>query len=290
MNDDRNLGSEPKSRGFAVPILFGVVLALVGANAITFVWLDGVKQEVAALRHAMVSEITKVQETATLGNSTSRQDLEKLRAELDAARKLTASATGQVRQEAQKHADEVARRLQEESARQQAQVASQLNEVREAANATNAKVSDVSTDIGNVRSEVASAKSELDKTISELKSVRGDQGVQSGLIATNARELAALRSLGDRNYYEFRIAKSKQFQKVGNVQVQLTKADVKKNKYTVQLIADDKKVEKKDKNTNEPVQFYLAGSRQPVELVVNEITKDQIAGYLATPKTLQARN
>jgi hypothetical protein len=120
--------------------------------------------------------------------------------------------------------------------------------------------------------------------------VRGDLGVQSGLIATNARELAALRALGESNYYEFRITKSKAFQKVGNVQLLLAKADVKKNKYTVQLIADDKKVEKKDKNTNEPVQFYLAGARQPAELVVNEIAKDQISGYLALLKTLQSRN
>jgi hypothetical protein len=137
---------------------------------------------------------------------------------------------------------------------------------------------------------VASTKTELEKTISELKSVRGDLGVQSGLIATNARELTALRALGDRNYYEFRIMKSKQFQKVGNVQLQLKKADMKRNKYTVDLIADDKKVEKKDKNTNEPVQFYLAGSRQPLELVVNEVTKDQISGYISAPKLMQARN
>jgi chromosome segregation ATPase len=291
MNEQKDVILEPKRKtGLAVPILFGIVLALVGANAVTFIWLDGVKQDLAALRQSMSAEIAKVQESATLGNSTSRQHLEKLRAELDQARQQTAATTGQVRKEALKHAEELARRIQEEQARQQAQVATQLSEVKEAANATQAKISDVSTDVGNVRSEVASTKSELEKTISELKSVRGDLGVQSGLIATNARELAALRALGDRTYYEFRIKKSKEFQKVGAVQVLLSKADFKKNKYTVQLIADDKKVEKKDKTTNEPVQFYLTGARQPVELVVNEIAKDQISGYLAVPKTLQARN
>jgi len=110
------------------------------------------------------------------------------------------------------------------------------------------------------------------------------------LIATNAKELAALRSLGQRNYYEFRLTKSKRFQKVGSVQIQLTKTDAKKNKYTIQVIADDKRVEKKDKNTNEPVQFYMADAHQPYEIVVNEIAKNQIAGYLSAPKVLQARN
>jgi len=136
---------------------------------------------------------------------------------------------------------------------------------------------------------VASAKTELEKTISELKSVRGDLGVQSGLIATNAKELAALRALGDRNYHEFRIRKANQFQKVGNVQLQLKKTDPKRNKYTLELIADDKKVEKKDKNINEPVQFYVAGARQPLELVVNEVVKDQITGYISAPKVMQVR-
>jgi len=147
----------------------------------------------------------------------------------------------------------------------------------------------VSTEVKNVRSEVASTKSELDKTIADLKSVRGDLGVQSGLIATNAKELGALRALGDRNYYDFNLVKSKQMQKVGDVTMRVTKVDTKKNKYTLELIADDKKVEKKDKNVNEPLQFYVAKARTPYEIVVNEIRKDQIIGYLATPKVLAAR-
>ena len=188
------------------------------------------------------------------------------------------------------HAEQLARQLKAEQAEQQAQVASQLTEVKEAASAADSKISEVTTDVGNVKAEVGSTKSELEKTISDLKSVRGDLGVQSGLIATNSKELAALRELGERNYYEFRIAKSKQFQKVGNVQLQLTKADPQRNKYSLQMIADDMRVEKKDKTTNEPVQFYIAGTRQPLEIVVNHVTKGEISGYVSAPKVMQARN
>jgi hypothetical protein len=112
--------------------------------------------------------------------------------------------------------------------------------------------------------------------------------VQSGLIATNARELQALRDLGERNYHEFAITKKMGRVKVGNVAMQLKKADTKRNKFNLELVADDKRVEKKDKTINEPVQFYMSGSRQPWELVVNEVTKDKIVGYLATPKVMQA--
>jgi len=79
-------------------------------------------------------------------------------------------------------------------------------------------------------------------------------------------------------------------QKVGDVQMRLTKSDTKHNRYTMVVIADDKMIEKKDKTTNEPVQFYAAqGSRTPYEVVVNEVGKDSITGYLATPKVATAR-
>ena len=61
------------------------------------------------------------------------------------------------------------------------------------------------------------------------------------------------------------------------------------HRFTIELLADDKRVEKKDKNLNEPVQFYVSKARQPYEIVVNEVKKDQIVGYLATPKVQTSR-
>ena len=135
-----------------------------------------------------------------------------------------------------------------------------------------------------VKEEVDKTKAELEKTIAALSSVRGDLGVQSGLIATNGEELAALKRLGERNYYEFDMRKSRQPGKVGPVRIKLTGTDRKRNRYSLELWADDKKIEKRRKTLLEPVQFYVIGSRVPYELVVNKIDKDQIAGYLATPK------
>jgi hypothetical protein len=111
----------------------------------------------------------------------------------------------------------------------------------------------------------------------------------SGLIATNAEELMQLKALGDRNYYEFDLRKQKQPVKVGDVLVRLTKADTKRNRFTIEVIADDKKVEKKDRTLNEPIQFYTMSARQPYELVVNNVQKDRIVGYLATPKVRKER-
>jgi hypothetical protein len=111
-------------------------------------------------------------------------------------------------------------------------------------------------------------------------------GVMSGLIARNHDDLEELRRKGDRNYYEFNIQKAKTPQKVGPVQIALNKTDQKKNKYTITVLADDKSIEKKDKTSGEPVQFYVKGSARltPYEIVVFDVNKNQITGYLSTPK------
>jgi hypothetical protein len=197
--------------------------------------------------------------------------------------------SSQAKTEAQAHADQLARQIQAEEAKVQQQVSSEISEVKTAANTANAKIADVSTDVGGVKTQVSATQAELQKTISMLKSTQGDLGVQSGLIATNASELQALKRLGERNYFEFKIGKSKERQRVGDITILLKKTDPKKNKYTIEVMADDKLTEKRDKNVNEPVQFYTSKARQPYEMVVNQVQKDQIVGYLATPKEQSGR-
>jgi hypothetical protein len=117
-----------------------------------------------------------------------------------------------------------------------------------------------------------------------LKRVTGDVDGQASLIATNGKELDALKALGTRNYSEFTINKGKDPTRVGNVMIQLKKVDPKNNRFTIELTVDDIKVEKKDRTVNEPIQFLTSKATQPDEIVVNKCGKNQIVGYLATPK------
>ncbi|MEK7405733.1 MAG: hypothetical protein AAB225_11550 [Acidobacteriota bacterium] len=288
MNDVSEGRSSGASR-IIVPLLFGAVIALVAATVVLFIQLDRVREELAKLRDSTQNEIATLRETSTVSTATSRRNLDALRDELEAARRHAAMAVGQAKTEAMNKAEALARQLAEEQKRQQQQVAGQISEVKEAATATTAKLGEVSTEVTAVKGEVASTKSELDKTIAHLKRVTGDMGEMSGLIATNGKELSALKALGDRNYFEFDLKKTKAPQRIGDVAVQLKRTDTKRNKYTIDLVADDKKVEKKDKNVNEPVQFYVSRARQPYELVVNEVKRDQIVGYLSTPKVQATR-
>jgi hypothetical protein len=101
--------------------------------------------------------------------------------------------------------------------------------------------------------------------------------------------LQALQALGERNYVQFTIQKSKQSQKVADVAILLKKTDPKKNRYTIELTADDKTTEKRDRGVNEPLQFMTSKAKQPYELVVNDVKKDMIVGYVAAPKVQQPR-
>lgn len=276
--------------GLKIPILFGSVLALLAANVYLFMQLDKTKNDVKALQASLKTEIQEVQQTAAVSSRAIQQRSAELKDELEAARRAQAMAVGQAKLDAEKKVQELEKTLKQETRAVAGQLTEKITEVKEQTQAVNTKVGEVSTEVGAVKTEVASTKTELEKTIGDLKRVRGDLGEQSGLIATNGKELQALKALGERNYFEFRLPKAKQPQRVGDVMLTLKKSDVKKNKFTIELIADDKRVEKKDKSINEPLQFYTSKARQPYEIVINEVGKDLIVGYLATPKVQNARN
>jgi predicted nucleic acid-binding Zn-ribbon protein len=145
-------------------------------------------------------------------------------------------------------------------------------------------------DVTKLNGDVSGVKNDLDATNSKLDRATGDMGVMSGLIARNHDDLEELKRKGDRNYYEFTVQKSKTPQRVGPVQMSLNKTDQKKSKYTMTVLADDRSIEKKDKTAGEPVQFYVKGAQHyaPYEIVVFDVGKNQITGYLSTPKSAGA--
>lgn len=156
---------------------------------------------------------------------------------------------------------------------------------------TQQKISSVSNDVSGVKTDVGGVKTDLGNTQTQLKSdeaqllsMKGDLGVQSGLIATNGKELEILKHKGDRNYYEFTLQKG-QKRPISTVTLELKKADPKHSRYTMVVFADDKQIEKKDRGLNEPVQFYTGKDNYLYEMVVNSIDKNQVKGYIATPKS-----
>jgi chromosome segregation ATPase len=176
----------------------------------------------------------------------------------------------------------MAAQLKEEQKRTAAELSTELKEQE-------AQLGTLSGEVGTVKTDVATTKQELQQTQSKLERTIGDLGLQSGLIARNYDELQELKRRGERDYFEFDLKKSKQYTRIGLVSVRLNKTDTKRQKFTVTLLANDKVIEKKDKTLLEPVQFYMAGTRHLLELVVYEVNKDRVVGYLSVPKEVAAR-
>jgi chromosome segregation ATPase len=145
-------------------------------------------------------------------------------------------------------------------------------------------IAGVRTDVGGVKTDVAATRADLEATKAKLQSTVGDLGVQSGLIANTRSDLEILKHKGDRNYYEFTLLKGAKPQAISTVSLQLKKADVKRGRFTMNVTADDKTIEKKDRNIAEPIQFYSGREHLLFELVVWNVDKNKVTGYLSTPK------
>jgi len=285
---------EPPKSGLMTALVAGAIIALVAANIYLYVQVDHVRTDVhdqmTKMHDSIMAEVASLRDSSSVTTASTQKHLDTLKEELETARNQARTLSSQAKAEAEARAEQLAKEIQAEQARTTQQVRTEISGVKQSADTANAKVADVSTDVGNVKTDLTSTKSELEKTIADLKSVRGDLGVQSGLVATNGSELAALKRLGERNYFEFKLGKSKQFQRVGDITLKLQNADPKKNQYSVDVMADDKLTEKKNKNLNEPVQFYTAkGGHIPYELVINQVQKNLIVGYLSTPKETTSR-
>ena len=246
-------------------ILIIVAILVVGGSAyahyMTHLDIEVLKQNLSASQ-AQVNELQNRMQTAEAQEETlARQN--------GMTKKQLAQRTAELQQE-QKAA---MGRLESEQTQQKAQIS-----------AVSGEITGVKTDVGGVRTDVNATKADLDATKAKLQSTIGDLGVQSGLIAHTQGDLEVLKHKGDSNYYEFTLLRGAKPQPVSTVSLQLKKADAKKGKFTVNVTADDKTIEKKDRNVAEPIQFYSGRDHLLFELVIWTVDKNKATGYLSTPK------
>jgi hypothetical protein len=275
-------------------VAVAAIVASIAANLFLLYQVNGLKQETAHAREVLQGEIDTLKENSTAMTAAQRRHMDELRDDLDARARQLAAQANQAKKEAVSYADERSRELASQQEKANAQLSSAVSDVAKKASASiaavNTDVNGVKTDLTATKSSLDQARNDLNSNIALLKRVQGDLGGTNSMVATNARELEELRKLGQRNFVEFTIHKQKQMQRVGNISMKLNKGDFKKNRFTLTVLADDKTWEKKDRNTNEPLQFYVA--RSLYEIVVNTVSKDgkTITGYLSMPKYESARN
>jgi len=283
-----------QSSGAAKWIVMGAFAAMLAGGGLLVQRVGQLEAALDDQRSAAQKQLEEIKETAASSTSAMHRTVEELNQQVAESNKSAAASAQRAAAIAQRNAEKMVAQLREQQEESDQKINAEIGQVKTVTEEHTQKVTglessvgEVKQTVGSVQQEVATTKSTLDQTLADLKSVRGDMGVQSGLIATNSRELNALRELGERNYFEFTANKKAPIH-VANMTLELKKADTKRNKYNLNVVADDKRVEKKDKTINEPVQLYVGGARQPYEIVVNEVKKDTITGYIAVPKVMRA--
>jgi chromosome segregation ATPase len=263
---------------------------IVGICSLAVIGLQG--YAMMSMRSAMEERVTAVESDY----ATADEKLTMLAADLNVVTKKVGVTTQEL-EEAQNVAKQLrqenaqlARRLRSKAdskavASFQKETTNKLSEVQQEAttkiDGVTGEVKLVRTDLESTRSDLKSTRSDLNATREEVANSKRDLGT---LIARNSTELAELRRRGERDYVEFDLRKSSQFNRVGDILVQLKSTDPKRQKYEVVLNADDTAIRKKDRTANEPVTFLVGRDRVRYELVVNYVDKDRIRGYISAPK------
>jgi hypothetical protein len=255
-----------------------MVIAAVVLGVVALVWCFALQNHMSAAEAKLVAADKKNDELS--------QELEATRARLSATTETLSQNVGATQKQIDARTQSIIAAQRAQNA-ETAKLAQEQQVAEKQIGAVSSDVASVKTDVGGVKTDVATTRSDLETTKSQLQRVVGDAGVMSGLIATNHSELEELKHKGDRNYIEFTLQKGAKPTLLSTITLQLKKVDDKHSRYTLSVSADDRNIEKKDKNLDEPVQFYTGKNPVLFELVVNNIEKNKVSGYLSTPKNIQ---
>jgi hypothetical protein len=269
----------PRPANWFPPVVIGVLVILAVAQGIVYHQL-GVARSTTESQIAQLKENgQKLERRLDVGDERAASNHNSLKGEL----MVTREKLGMTEKDLTR-ARSLAQQLSEEQKRASAQIGQVGQQVSSLREESTAKIGAVAGEVTSAKTDIATTRKDLEQTKVQLMSAIGDITKANTLIARNHDELSELRRRGERNYTEFDLGKEKQPRRVGDVSLLLKKTDPKKQTYTVELVAEDSRTEKKDKAVYEPVQFYMGRTRNLYELVVNKIDKDRIKGYLATPK------
>jgi hypothetical protein len=268
---------EPESSGSSGKFLliFLVLAALAVAEIYTMHKIDSMRDALEAQQTQTGKQLRAEFHDQLTGRfnaiaRTNAQQMDALKDELDAAAKRMGATGGEL-----KHARAMVVQLQNEQRKEAQQLQAEL-----AQKADQKQMGALNQDVSAQRTDLDNTKKAVDSIRSDLGMARSEMGT---LIARNHDDIEQLRKLGERDYFEFTVER-KSSVRVGGVGLTLTKTNVRRHRFNLELLTDDVQVEKKDRTINEPIFFYVDGSKRPYELVVNEVKQDQVKGYLSTPK------
>jgi len=271
MSDERIVETRTQSPAWTLPAI--IVLGLIAVGGLYFGWnasakLDAtqqaVDQKLKTTEQTVQQDVTSLKDRVAQDEKTNTDlqgDLKVVTTKL----KITQGQLKKAREEAAKAVDETSQKLTALDSSVHTELATKA----------------ATDDLKNVDTKVGGVRTDLDSTREDLKMARSEMGT---LIARNHDEIDQLRRMGERDYVEFTIAGKNKPQKIGNVTVELKGVNDKRNQYSVTMTVEDKHFEKKNRAMNEPIFFYISGTKLPEEIVINKVGKNTVSGYVSIPK------
>ncbi|HUY15742.1 MAG TPA: hypothetical protein VMX16_19255 [Terriglobia bacterium] len=272
---DRTSGPKPastnSSKGVFVAVF--VILALLAIGEIhSYSSMNALRTGLQAQQTNLQNQIEAQVEAkeAAIQNSDA-QTMDQLRAQLDdMSSKMNSS-----QRKTLARSRFLLTKLQKEQAQNAAQIQQELSQKADA------------SQVGSLSQSFDATKTDLDTTKATVGTLASDLGMARSsmgtLIATNHQQIVELRRLGQRDYFEFTLTRNQE-KTLAGVGLVLKKANVKHHMFTLNLIADDMTIPKKNRTIDEPLFFATRGSRTFYELVVNQVQSGQVTGYISTPK------
>ncbi len=266
--------------------LAGVVagVGLVALNVMLLSRVSRVEETSAEQRQGLEAQVSRLEADLSAREGQYNRDMKELRAEFE---KTSRNTDTRARNEAARQADRLSKTVAEKEREQQDMFIGELKVMRSAADSNRQGIDDVSTKVSGFESGLAATREDIATTADLLTSTQRSVNDIEGVVGKNASAIERLWRNGERELVPFELQKSKTRQRVGEFHLRLRDADVNKNRYSLEILADDEVTLHKNRLLNEPVAFYVTGVERPYEIVVTTIEKDRVAGFLAKPKFQQ---
>ena len=270
-----------KTAGF---VMF--LIALLMGNFFLYSKIKRSEVDAYTLQQKLEDKLAKIEKNSSYHLGNARQEIQQLRSDLDEAR---TEAAKKAKAEARSYTDRLSKNVASHQRTNHEALMGEIRGVQEMAAGADGKIEAVEGEISSVRQEIAEAKSQIDSADSVLDLTKEELQVMSEWVSSNSSEIGRLRDFNERTYLTFRLPKNGKLYKIGDVLMRLRKTEPKRHRFSIELLADDRKMVMKDHYLNEPLLFYVGDSKRPYEIVMTSVKKDQVMGFLATPKIQMAR-
>ena len=277
--------TEVRSGGKGWKIAGGIaVAALIGLNVHLMNKVGDIETSTQSERAAMTAEVSDLEASLSAQSGAHQREISALQKSVE---KTKAAAANRARVEARRGADQLSKVIAQKEQEQQDMFLTEIGAVRGETYTNRKGIQDIGTQVVGVQGELDQTRESLNETADLLASTQTDVDTVSGRVGTHEAAIERLKMQVQRDVTQFQLPVAKWRTKIESVHMRVKDINFKKNRYTLEVMADDKVVTHKDRLLNQPVEFYVMGVAQPYELVVTDIERNQVTGYLATPKFKQ---